>query len=63
MNDFAKNAKAEEIEGLIRGIGIVSFMLGVDKLVIDIWEIMELMLAKKCHICIFIFFEEKKLVK
>ena len=56
MNDFAKNTKAEEIEVLIRGIGIVSFMLGVDKLVIDIWEIMELMLAKKCpHLYFHIF--------
>jgi histidine triad (HIT) family protein len=31
MDDFSKNAKSIEIEGLIRGIGIVSAMLGVDK--------------------------------
>ena len=31
MNDFAKNAKTEEIKGLIRGIGKVSAMLGIDK--------------------------------
>jgi histidine triad (HIT) family protein len=31
MDDFAKNAKIDEIEGLIRGLGKVSSILGVNR--------------------------------
>jgi len=63
LNDFSSNAKIEEIDGFIRGLGKVAKILNIEETGYRYLVNNGKMVVKKYHICIFIYLVVKSLEK